>query len=342
MAGSSYDVRATHETGFAQGTFSHRDVASGPVRLELASLWYERFDFRDEAGLPVPIRGLSALYALPPGRPVWSSVFNAESYETDGLPREISSEVLGDHEVAYLVLERTASKRGSAGARRIRIPGFEKVELPVELMSIERWPESRRVVLARLPDEAPAVAHRVVFPAFEFPEQWSGDHGKWRELTCAATTEGPASDTCWVNPDNPVFRMPRGVPFKFHVLGDRAPLSDRLHDLGDEVRVFVDWPRYAFLDLRFPAKYPGTPGALGTATVFNERRGPGGHRVAPGHARFAFLPEGEDSVRLDYVAWGGDRPVNVLSRRLGRSIRLAAGFQSHVVTDEELLAADGR
>lgn len=340
--GSSYRVRAMHKDGFANARFSYGEVVSGPVRIELADLFYERFDFRDEADVPVPVAGLPALYGLPASRPVWSNVFNAETYETDWLPPRLSVRELREHEVAYVVAGLPASKRAGGGTREVRLPGFSPTHLPVALLPIERWPEARRVVLTRDPSEPPAVPHHVVFPPIELPSGWTGEGEKWLDLVCAATTETEPVDSAWLNPANPVFRLPRGTRFRFQVFGDAEPLSYRLHDLGDVIQVFVDWPRYAFLDLRFPARASGSHEAMGTVTVFNEGRSPGGQLVGPGHARFAYLPEGDYWVRVEFAAWRDGRPTVLSSRRTRERIRLVPGLNSHALTEDDLVAADGR
>ena len=145
--------------------------------------------------------------------------------------------------------------------------------------------------------------------------------------------------TYWVTQANPIFRMPAGTRFRFQLFNESAPRQHRLRDEGDEIRVLVDWPRYASLDLRFPFRHPEFPAA--TSSVGLRTDGTNAMNqllVAPGHARFVYLPEGSYMAEINW--WKGDTPFS--SWRLRAPFRLTMGLHAFRVEDDEFLAESSR
>lgn len=332
-ASSFYRIRAWCGYSHAVVGVSHAQAIAGPVRIELEQLLFEKVSFvtRDGTAVSVAGRHECALFAR---QPVYESFFNVARYDISWMPPEVDVAALKENDLVYLTTKR---ERGD-DARVIDFQGYEPVDIPVRPLPLQQWPQGREIVLTPDPDEAPAVPHRVVFPEAILPDGWADDPAAYELLAGVATPDG---GTWWVTRAHPVFRVPRGTDVAIRALGDRASLPFSLRDEGEEVSVLVEWPRYAFLDLRYPVRHPDVEGATSGVTAWTEGTfAIGGRLIGPGRARVAYLLEGNCFVEISWWKVGERTPFS--SWRLRAPMRLAAGLNAREVREDDVLAATPR
>jgi hypothetical protein len=311
------------------------------VRIELLPLRYERVSFVTPEGTPVPVAGRSAC-AVFARQPIYESFYNVGKYEVSWLPSQVDVGAVGANELVYITAKFSGNavrnRDGSVARRVVDFQGYDAVEISFELLPLDQWPRGREIVLRPDPSEAPAVPHRVVFPDVAAPEGWADDSSRLLEIIASVTA---GTETCWVTQRHPVFRLPRGTDFRFGVLGGTAALGVDLRDEGEEIRVLVDWPRYAFLDLRYPPRHPSEPLATASVSVWSAAtQANGGRLVEPGRARFAYLPEG--AYFAEFYWWKADQMEPFSSWRTRAPMNLAMGLNTFEVNADDVVAGTSR
>jgi hypothetical protein len=333
--GPFHRLTATSGYSHATTTVSRAAAIAGPVRIELQPLLYEKVSFVTRTGEPVAVAGRLEC-AVFPRQPVYASFYPNGNHDVSWMPPEVDL-TLHDNDLVYL----TTARAQEPGPRVIDFEGYEPVEIPVQLRPLDEWPQGRRIVLTEDSDEAPAVPHRVVFPDAALPDGWGDDAGAWLDMPTAVVRKGKGGLTHWVCRRHPVFSVPRGTDVFVRVVSERTSRDFSLRDERGEVSVLVEWPRYAFLDLRFPVRHPEVQEATSSASAWtSETVGSSGRLVVPGHARFPYLPEGECHVEISW--WRSGEPSPFSSWRLRAPIRLAMGLNEFEVREDDVVAEKSR
>jgi hypothetical protein len=114
-----------------------------------------------------------------------------------------------------------------------------------------------------------------------------------------------------------------------------------VRDDGAEITVMPDWPRYAFLDLRYPRRHGGEPLATASVMVWTTATfGMGGRLVEPGHARFAYLPEGRYLAEISW--WKNNEAAPFALWRTRGTMDLSMGLNVFEVGEDDVSAEANR
>jgi hypothetical protein len=253
-----YVFRAAGTGAYGEATRTLEEVRGTVVEIEVSSqVSYERYDFFDQEGSPVDVRGR---FAFGVGDLIWMSGF--------GLSPEIAARLRSigvamedlPHNAAVAVFKRRYPTRqaGPAGDAvvplTIRIPGYEEARVEPVRFRPGEWPGSIRVTLRA---EGPRrIAHEVRFPAVPWNDAPPEVEALW-ERTALRVRVGAAQTECTVSRAQPRFWAADGEGFELRLWSCGTLVPHEVRETAGGVEVSLELPDLALPFLRFdPAGVP--------------------------------------------------------------------------------------
>jgi len=312
----AWAVSTGGEVGYVNVPLANAE--SQEVRIVVAALRYERFEFSDADGRPIPVREFGLL--LGHGLPFADSVRPVGIWQHLVLERagiDLRKPPAANVWYAFYGVPGLTAKV-AFNTRPVDIPGYERVDVVVgdeALRSLSEWPAGEHVVLRRKAGaKAKTVSYRVLFPTFSRYglERWLGEsfdlvliarfqlarHKSMRILTRRA----------------PMFRADGDTQLSISLEGF-DPLPYDLEKKGGVILVRPRYPDFAWLRIRRRKGISGTGFGL-------EGHWPpvDGRIVGDGLVAFGPLPVGSYSVTVETK----DVPLRTLG-----PIQLAPGINEY-------------
>jgi hypothetical protein len=218
---------------------------------------YERYDFFDQDGRPVDVRGR---FAFGMGDLIWMSGLGA-SPETLARVEAIGLSV--EHlpaNSAVGVFYRSGPTRqlGSNGdtvvRHTVRLPGYSEISIEPQRFLPNEWPRSVRITL-RADGTTPSVAYRMQFPGPPpgIPTEIAGDvEALWNRI-CLRVRIGNAQTDRPLSRYQPMFWAPPESALEFRLESSGIVLPHHVQARDGGLIVLLDMPELALPVLRYDA-----------------------------------------------------------------------------------------
>jgi hypothetical protein len=294
-AAGSYTVVVTGEGRYGQAVTLASD--RNAVEVVVWGLTYERLAFFDDAGEPVDVRA-KPLFLARGGLPLYYSHMAVSPEVVRRLAGAgIPDLAVESNEVLAIYREARVLKIDL----RVRVVGYEPIDVPPKRRRFEDWPASDRIELRRTA-ASNEVSYVVDFPALEWPQAW-GDRDPQIDVTLRVSKRGTSLVKILGGPVKE-FSMESDAAFDlcvdgFGVLEYTVAPCDAANDARK--RVTPTWPRFAFVDLRADASAHRNPNLSLLYWIDGSEPLIYGRAAEPGVVRFGPIPVGEYRFRR---SWG--------------------------------------
>ncbi len=285
-----------------------------PAEITVHAVSYERFAFVDDLGMPVSV--VSQPLHIVRGTMLYHSHIVAE---VETLRRMAHLGVnaddlrIADNEMLVFYRETGVLKREFP----VEVPGYKQVMVPLKRRPLQQWPDADQIVLPRSEVSAGTV-YRIEFPVLKWPRDW-GDQDAQMDVLLRVTRPG----------DTNVLLITRKLN---EFVGDEAnfdvaqegfgPLQVEIHREGTRLLVKPEWPRFAFVEIRYdppPHRDPAATLVFSVKGTFPPVRG---RPYGRGVVRFGPLPVGEYAFMR---AWGDAEAKDDPSHHMG-PVELREGY----------------
>lgn len=261
------------------------------IEIHVRKLAFERLVCVDEAGQRVD----KSLLQVKPRNPQRSFLYVTTGAGDPGcigvLSRVGVDVAVGEGEVACFWY----AGRGEALQACVEVPGFDGVDLTLEGNPLSRWPAGRTVQLSRKAMPSELVVYRVAWPVLSWPSEWG--RSAERQPFSVLVKNTRTGYTTIVTEGRTAFVAERGASWEvrpIEMAGSDQSLPYGVREVGDEIRLEPDYPKYGFVTLKYD---PGTGGPDSHAELFIDGgEFPRPRALWPGVARIGPLAVGAHKI----------------------------------------------